>query len=169
MYCKKCGTPIKEGEKFCRKCGASVITNLVTGSIPVVNTADSYHISANNPINNAPIEDMPETYMGLAVTCFFLCLPISLFVATPALVNAKRVSKFWFFNRVREAEWASKRAKQCVLVALYTAIGINPIPAIIYFFCFSWDTVGFVVYFTFWTIISAYLLSKLKKENKAAC
>lgn len=24
MYCDKCGTPITEGDKFCKKCGAEV-------------------------------------------------------------------------------------------------------------------------------------------------
>ncbi len=96
MFCNKCGTQNKEGDKFCINCGSDLNIQQPQPNAPITPNDNTYQY--NQPYNQ-PINNQPNSGNGFAVTSMImgilscLCCGSLLFAVLAIVFGAVAKSK----------------------------------------------------------------------------
>jgi uncharacterized membrane protein YvbJ len=97
MFCKKCGSEIKENDKFCKKCGERQTFE--------IETVKKYKEEIKN-------------YLGLSIASVLFCVPfgvIGLIASTDVERNIKK-------GKIEQAKKSSQKAKKYSLIGIFMGI-----------------------------------------------
>jgi len=117
MICKKCNFSNKADSKFCENCG-----NLLSVTCPKCGKnfsldtkfcdIDGTNLQGNYSQNDNFTEPMPETYQGLSIVVFILCIvPLGLILTLPEIFNASKVKRLYESGDIEDAKRLSRRIK----------------------------------------------------------
>jgi hypothetical protein len=118
MFCKSCGTPLKEGAKFCPACGQAVVQALFQPE-PAAGKPAEPGLKGNVPDIQSPVISQPVMIHGdqpgaiINRAAPFLLAFLILFTI-PALV-------YWFFSFTQTPFWPDYGIVHIFLQILYLA------------------------------------------------
>lgn len=133
LYCQSCGTPNRDGSRFCSKCGFS----LETGDRPVTEQPENPY--AYKPVpTQQPVLQMPSTHLWQAIVVTILCCaPLGI----PAIVFASQVQARFNAGDIKGAQNTSRKARNFCIWSLILGI----IGWIIYFILVFIGVIGEVL------------------------
>lgn len=129
-FCSKCGTELKEGAKFCPKCGQS--SNEAPNPQQQFAQPQQFAQAYQQPQQQQPIK--PDSNMVLAIlTTVFCCLPLGIV----AILQANKVDKLYYAGQYDAANEASQSAKKWSIIGAVLAV------------------IGIVIYVIFFVLLAA--------------
>ena len=123
-FCTQCGQSVADGVRFCTNCGAPIAVEQTNYAQPDPQPQQPYNPQPEpqpyqQPYQQQPMGVKPKSFLVLSILAtIFCCLPFGII----AIVQSAKVDNLWNAGQYVEAQTASRKARNWVIVS--AAIGI---------------------------------------------